>query len=255
MAQQKTMATCPESEDKVRKENLKGHVDRVHKKAAAAKEKTPEQTARSTRPRVKDRRKVSPWPAIGLALLLAVSSLGAYAILTQSPSNAGGGSQSHGNPVAVINVNHGSYSGTFRIELRVDVAPITANNFIGLANRGFYNGLTFHRISSNPPVVQGGDPNGDGSGGSGKNISWEGTGLKNVKYSVAMARGQSPDSATSQFYINTADNGFLDNGQYPYVVFGMVTEGRNVIDYLKSVPVDVEAPRVSVVMTSVVIQP
>jgi len=241
------MATCPECGAKVRRDNLKAHVEKVHKKTDRAEEEGAEEGSRTVRRRGKVERKVSPWPAVGLAVVLAVSSVGAYWYLTQSSrsSGGGGGQQSHGNPVAVIDVNNGTYYGTFRIELRIDVAPKTVNNFVNLANRGFYNGLTFHRISSNPHVIQG------GAGGSVPSIPWESTGLKNVAYSVAMARAQSPDSATSQFYINTADNLYLDSGQYPYVVFGIVTDGRDVVDVLSRVPVDGETPREPVVMTSV----
>jgi len=255
MAQQKTMTVCPECGAKVRKENLRGHVDKVHRKAAAAKEKTPEQTARPTRPRIKDRRKVSPWPAIALALLMAVSSLGAYAILTQTPSNPSNNPPPSGNRKAAIATS----MGTFTIELYEDKAPRTAGNFIRLAQAGFYNGLIFHRVVADF-VIQGGDPNGDGTGGSGQTVDWENTGLTNVKYAVAMARSGDPSSpqgantATSQFFVNLKDNPSLDSYTYRFVVFGKVISGQSVVDAIGQVSVDSnDKPFTPVVMNTVTI--
>jgi len=241
MAQQKTMATCPECGAKVRKENLEGHIDRVHKKAAAAKEKTPEQTARSTRPRIKDQRKVSPWPAIALAALMALSSLGAYAILTQTPGNPSNNPPSSGNRKAVVATS----MGTFTIELREDKAPMTAGNFIHLVQQGFYNGKGFHRVVPGFVIQGGQDPM-----QSVPSISWENTGLKNVAYSVAMARtgsannSQDKDTATSEFFVNLVNNGPLDRYIYPYVVFGQVTEGQSVVDAIGQIQVTPPSPPV-----------
>jgi len=102
-------------------------------------------------------------------------------------------------------------------------APITTANFIGLAQRGFYDGLTFHRYVPGF-VIQGGDPSGNGSGGSGKTIKLEvSPQLKHDSAGVlAMARTSDPDSATSQFYITLAPTPNLDGG---YAVFGRVTSG------------------------------
>src|SRR5437870_3987218 len=98
---------------------------------------------------------------------------------------------------AVIETN----KGTIRFKLYEDEAPNTAANFIELAQKGFYNGLAFHRVVPNF-VIQGGDPKGNGTGGSGKNIKLEvSSGLKHTDGAVAMARSQHPDSASSQFYI------------------------------------------------------
>lgn len=116
--------------------------------------------------------------------------------------------------------------GTIKAELYVKQAPITTKNFIDLANSGFYNGLTFHRIEPGF-VIQGGDPKGDGTGGSGKTIPLEiNSELKHVKGALAMARTQDPNSATSQFYITLAETPFLD-GQY--AVFGKVVQGMDVV--------------------------
>ena len=120
--------------------------------------------------------------------------------------------------------------GTIRIELFEDKAPITAKNFIGLASSGFYNGLTFHRVEKGF-VIQGGDPNGDGTGGSGKTIPLEiNPELKHVKGTLGMARSQDPDSASSQFYITLDEVPLLDGN---YAVFGKVIEGMDVVENIE----------------------
>ena len=122
--------------------------------------------------------------------------------------------------------------GTIKVELDGDTAPITVQNFMDLANEGFYDGLTFHRIIDGF-MIQGGDPEGTGMGGSDKNIKgeFEMNGVKNdishVKGVISMARAQDPDSASSQFFITVDDATFLD-GQY--AGFGHVTEGQDVAD-------------------------
>ncbi|HLK57555.1 MAG TPA: peptidylprolyl isomerase [Chthonomonadaceae bacterium] len=113
--------------------------------------------------------------------------------------------------------------GTIKFELYEDQAPVTAQNFIDLAEKGFYNGLKFHRYVAGF-VIQGGDPSGNGTGGSGKTIPLEVTpALKHDAAGVvAMARSEHPDSASCQFYITLAPATFLD---MKYAVFGRVTEG------------------------------
>lgn len=122
--------------------------------------------------------------------------------------------------------------GTIKLELDADTAPITVTNFVNLANDGFYNGLTFHRIIDGF-MIQGGDPLGNGTGGSDTNIKgeFEQNGVKNdishVRGVISMARSQDNDSASSQFFIVQADSTYLD-GQY--AAFGHVTEGMEVVD-------------------------
>ncbi len=122
--------------------------------------------------------------------------------------------------------------GTIKLELDGDTAPITVQNFMDLANNGFYDGLTFHRIMDGF-MIQGGDPLGTGMGGSDKNIKGEfamngvENNISHVKGVISMARAQDPDSASSQFFITVADSDFLD-GQY--AAFGHVTEGQDVAD-------------------------
>lgn len=122
--------------------------------------------------------------------------------------------------------------GTITVELDGDAAPITVQNFMDLANDGFYDGLTFHRIIAGF-MMQGGDPNGNGTGGSENTIKGEfsSNGVENTlshtRGAISMARSQNPDSASSQFFICHADSAFLD-GQY--ACFGYVTEGMDVVD-------------------------
>ena len=122
--------------------------------------------------------------------------------------------------------------GTIVLELDADVAPITVENFANLVNAGFYNGLTFHRIISGF-MIQGGDPLGNGTGGSSKTIKGEfaSNGVKNsishVRGTISMARSSMPNSASSQFFIVHQDSTFLD-GQY--AAFGTVTSGMEVVD-------------------------
>ena len=123
--------------------------------------------------------------------------------------------------------------GKLELELDADIAPITVTNFVNLAKKGFYNGLTFHRIMSGF-MIQGGDPNGDGTGGSEETIKGEfkSNGIENTmshKRGVSsMARTQNdPDSASSQFFIVQADSDFLDGD---YAAFGKVTAGMDIVD-------------------------
>ena len=122
--------------------------------------------------------------------------------------------------------------GKITVELDGDAAPITVENFLKLAGDGFYDGLTFHRIDEGF-VMQGGDPNGDGTGGSGENIKGEfalngvDNPLSHTRGAISMARSQMNYSASSQFFIVHQDATILD-GQY--ACFGYVTEGMDVVD-------------------------
>ena len=122
--------------------------------------------------------------------------------------------------------------GAIELELDADVAPVTVANFAKLTNQGFYNGLTFHRIIDGF-MIQGGDPLGNGTGGSDENIKGEfsANGVENTishkRGVISMARSSSFNSASSQFFIVHEDSTFLD-GQY--AGFGMVTSGIEVVD-------------------------
>ena len=122
--------------------------------------------------------------------------------------------------------------GTIKLELDADTAPITVANFAKLVNEGFYNGLTFHRIIDGF-MIQGGDPEGNGTGGSSENITGEFSlnGIQNsishVRGTISMARARAYNSASSQFFIVHEDSTFLD-GQY--AGFGKVTKGIEIVD-------------------------
>ena len=127
---------------------------------------------------------------------------------------------------AVITMEKG---GEIKIDFYPADAPKTVENFVTLAKKGFYDGLTFHRVEPGF-VAQGGDPKGNGTGGPGYQIKAEFNKQKHLRGTVAMARSQSPDSAGSQFYICFKPAPFLD-GQY--TVFGIVTAGMEVVDGIK----------------------
>ena len=130
--------------------------------------------------------------------------------------------------------------GTIDIELDGDAAPISVQNFMDLANDGFYDGLTFHRIITGF-MMQGGDPLGNGTGGPGWNIKGEfaangvNNPIKHVRGVISMARSMNPNSAGSQFFIMHKDAPHLD-GQY--AAFGKVVAGMDVVDKIASVPTD-----------------
>ena len=132
-----------------------------------------------------------------------------------------------------VNITIKDY-GTIELELDADVAPITVANFAKLVNEGFYDGLTFHRIIDGF-MIQGGDPEGNGTGGSSENIKGEFTlnGIKNsishVRGTISMARASAYNSASSQFFIVHEDSTFLD-GQY--AGFGKVTKGIEIVDQI-----------------------
>ena len=136
---------------------------------------------------------------------------------------------------AIIEINK---FGTIEVELYKDVAPITVDNFIKLVNKGFYNGLTFHRIIKGF-MIQGGCPKGNGTGGPGYSIKGEflangvNNPLKHTRGVISMARAMDPDSAGSQFFIMHKDAPHLD-GQY--AAFGKVVNGIEVVDAVASVP-------------------
>lgn len=122
--------------------------------------------------------------------------------------------------------------GSIKLKLDANIAPITVSNFVGLANDGFYNGLTFHRIIKGF-MIQGGDPNGDGTGGSKQTINGEFTAngvdnpLKHTRGVISMARSQSNDSASSQFFIMHEDTPSLDG---EYAAFGCAYSGMDIVD-------------------------
>ncbi len=166
-------------------------------------------------------------------LLLAA---GLLCLGTLGCAREGGGN--NGEPIMVeITMENG---GVIRLELYPEVAPITVENFTTLADEGFYDGLIFHRVIPGF-MIQGGDPEGTGMGGSGKNIKGEfiyngvNNNIAHVRGVISMARSRSYDSASSQFFIVHQDSPHL-NGQY--AAFGRVVEGMDVVDAIVAVKTD-----------------
>lgn len=139
-----------------------------------------------------------------------------------------------------VNIVIDTNMGEIKAELYPDVAPVTVKNFIDLIKKGFYNGLTFHRVIEGF-MIQGGCPKGNGTGGPGYCIKGEfkANGVKNdLKHErgvLSMARAMDPDSAGSQFFIMHETSPHLD-GQY--AAFGKVTDGMNVVDRIATVRTD-----------------
>ena len=130
------------------------------------------------------------------------------------------------HPTAVIVMQKG---GEIRLELYPEDAPKTVESFITLSTKGFYDGLSFHRVVPGF-VAQGGDPKGDGTGGPGYHLKAEFNAKKHLRGTLAMARAQDPDSAGSQFYICLGPQPSLDG---KYTVFGQVTAGMDVVDHVR----------------------
>ncbi len=144
---------------------------------------------------------------------------------------------STGHPQVQIEMENG---GKMVFQLYPEFAPETVSNFISLAEAGFYNGLTFHRIMKDF-MVQGGDPEGTGAGGSDKNITGEFSengftknALSHIRGVISMARSQDPNSASSQFFIMTVDYAGL-NGKY--AAFGVLISGEDTLDEIAATPV------------------
>ena len=132
------------------------------------------------------------------------------------------------NPIVTIQTTQG----TLKVELYPEVAPNTVNNFIYLVKRGFYDGTIFHRVIPGF-MIQGGDPEGNGTGGSEHEIvgefssnGWDNP-LSHKRGTISMARSNDPNSASSQFFIVHEDSTFLDPD---YAAFGTVTDGMDVVD-------------------------
>ena len=151
--------------------------------------------------------------------------------------------------------------GTITLELDASAAPVTTENFLSLAREGFYDGLTFHRIIGGF-MIQGGDPDGNGTGGSEQTIKGEfrengvENSLSHTRGAISMARSNDYDSASSQFFIVHEDSTFLDGS---YAAFGYVKEGMEVVDAIcaDAEPIDGDgfiAPENQPVIQSITIQ-
>ena len=158
------------------------------------------------------------------------------------------------NPIITFTMENGEQ---IRAELYPEIAPNTVNNFISLVNKGYYNGLIFHRVI-NGFMIQGGCPDGTGMGGPGYHIPGEFAmnGFKNelrhTEGVLSMARAQHPDSAGSQFFIMHKTSPHLDGS---YAAFGKVIEGMDVVNRIADVPTDwSDRPAVPQVMQTVTVE-
>ena len=176
-------------------------------------------------------------------------------LLLTSGFVVGCSSKEASNPVANINVKD---FGNISVELYPEKAPNTVNNFISLSEKGYYNNLTIHRVVPDF-VIQGGDPEGNGSGGPGYSIKGEFSNnnfkendISHTKGTVSMARSVDKDSAGSQFFIVLEDSTYLDG---EYAGFGKVKEGMDVAEKIEKVSVDEnDKPSKDVVIESITIE-
>lgn len=165
------------------------------------------------------------------------------------------------NPVVEIVMKDG---GEMVFELYPEFAPETVENFVNLAKMGFYDGLKFHRIVEGF-MIQGGDPNGNGTGGSGKNIKGEfaengftENTLQHTRGVISMARSDEPNSASSQFFIMDGDVSSLDG---KYAAFGKMVEGEETLSKIASTPVElnpqmreVSVPKEDVIIEKIIVR-
>lgn len=184
--------------------------------------------------------------ALALMTLLAASP---FAMAAAAPAGAA-------NPQVVMETS----LGTIRLELFAKEAPISVKNFLDYASSGFYNGTVFHRVIPGFMVQGGGFTSDLTEKKTNPPIKNEATnGLKNKRGTIAMARTQVVDSASSQFFINVVDNGFLDNrnqspGGFGYAVFGKVLSGMEVADAIAAVQTGIQKGFRDVPLTPVVIK-
>ena len=179
--------------------------------------------------------------------------LAAFVLFTTGCTAAGmndkdKGAKKMANPIAVFETNQG----TFEVELFEDKAPITVKNFTDLAEKGFYDGLIFHRVIDGF-MIQGGDPNGTGTGGPGYTIPDEfGEGLKHDSEGVLSMANAGPNTGGSQFFITLAPTPWLDGH---HAIFGKVVKGMDVVRAIGKVDTDFQdKPLSKVVMEKVTIR-
>ena len=157
------------------------------------------------------------------------------------------------NPIVTFEMENGS---VFKAELYPEIAPNTVNNFVSLVNKGYYDGLIFHRVIAGF-MIQGGCPNGTGMGGPGYSIPGEfnqngfQNDLKHTEGVLSMARAMHPDSAGSQFFIMHKNSPHLDGA---YAAFGKLIEGMDVVNEIAGIPTDyMDRPIVGCVMKKVTV--
>lgn len=180
------------------------------------------------------------YAAIAIVLLLIIVAGGAITGMFT------GGTMK--NKVAVFDTSQG----TFKIELYEDKAPKTAENFASLAEKGFYDGLVFHRVIEGF-MIQGGDPNGDGTGGPGYSIDDEfGEGLKHDSAGILSMVNRGPDTGGSQFFITLAPTPWLDG---KHAIFGKVVDGMDVVNKIGKLETDqMDRPTNPVVVNKITLE-
>lgn len=186
--------------------------------------------AKNPNPYAKPAPKKTPWAAIiavcAAVVLLVVGGIALFG--GKKPTETADLTVTHRIEIEVEG------KGVIKADLYGKLAPITVDNFVKLAKAGFYDGLTFHRVISGF-MIQGGDPSGNGTGGSGENIKGEFAAngvtnpLKHTRGVLSMARANAYDSASSQFFIMHQDASHLDG---MYAAFGQVTEGIEIVDQI-----------------------
>jgi peptidyl-prolyl cis-trans isomerase B (cyclophilin B) len=199
---------------------------------------------------------VSPKPATNNSNTATANSNAATANSNQKAANSNSAATAQNAHTATIETSEGR----IKVELLDKDAPKTAENFRKLAESGFYNGLIFHRVISGF-MIQGGDPNGNGSGGK----TWDGQPLPNEvnrssplyqngyhRGDIAMANKRTPESGSSQFFIMHQDRSLMSLPAN-YTIFARVVEGINVVDKIASAPVDGERPVKPVKMVKVTV--
>ncbi|MHB8346270.1 MAG: peptidylprolyl isomerase [Acidiferrobacterales bacterium] len=185
---------------------------------------------------------------VGLAaLLLTVAATGASAFTLPGPAH---------DPIVQMVTS----LGTIELELFPDKAPVTVKNFLGYVNSGFYNGTIFHRVIPGFMIQGGGfEPGMRQKPTRAPILNEAGNGLRNTVGTIAMARTGDPNSATAQFFINTADNAFLDHRDdsvqgWGYAVFGKVIKGMKIVRKIEAVPTGTRGPFANVPLRDVVIR-
>jgi peptidyl-prolyl cis-trans isomerase A (cyclophilin A) len=180
-----------------------------------------------------------------------IATASVFALFAIILSASGQGKAAKSNPVVVLDTT----MGTIKVELFAAKAPITAKNFLEYVNSGFYSGTIVHRVDF---VI--------GLGGYTEALTGKPTrpaiknesrnGLKNLRGTLAMARYDPPDSATSQFFINLKDNSHLDSsgGGYGYAVFGKVIEGMDVVDAISRVKKGNKGPFSNIPLQTIVVK-
>jgi len=211
-----------------------------------------------------------------IVIIIILSLLAIFFVISEDNNDTSDDNQNDGsdvfdtNPIAIMDTTRG----TIKIELYMDKVPITAGNFLDHAESGYYDGVIFHRVIPNF-MIQGGDPLGTGTGGHAAKYH-EGYGnpdnpntwvipdefnqeLSNTRGTISMANS-GPNTGGSQFFINIVDNSYLDYNKEPtsskHAVFGIVTEGMDVVDSISQVDRDTDTnkPYVNVLINSITIE-